>query len=110
MRLQNKIRIYDTVSEAVADLTQRGYVENFNLKENCLECREHGIYLKPEDFVIDEIHRFEGETDPGDENIVYAISSRRYGLKGILVNAFGTYSDPVSSDIVSKLRVAEEVH
>ena len=49
-----------------------------------------------------EFHRFEGNSDPGDEAIVYAIESRN-GLKGVLVNAFGVYSEPLSDDMMKKL-------
>ncbi|HXH19327.1 MAG TPA: hypothetical protein VNJ07_09620 [Chitinophagales bacterium] len=99
-----KIKAYDTLTEAINDLKRQGYTANFNLKDTCLECLENGLYLNPDEFVIDETYRFEGETDPGDEVILYAISSRHHNLKGILVNAFGAYSDPVSSEMVEKLR------
>ncbi len=95
---------YDTMSEAIAALQQRGYTYNFNLDNNCLLCEEKEIYLHPQDFEVDEAFRFEGDTDPGDENVVYAISSVKHDLKGILVNAFGTYSELESATMISKLK------
>lgn len=91
---------YDTVSQAVNDLKQRGYTVDFNLKENGVECG--GKILNPKDFEITEFHRFEGNSDPGDEAVVYAIESRT-GLKGVLVNAFGVYSESLSDDMIKKL-------
>jgi hypothetical protein len=37
------------------------------------------------------VHRYEGESDPGDEAVVYAIESKK-GIKGILVSGFGASS------------------
>ena len=95
---------YDTLSEAVNDLQNRGYSLNFNLANDALHCAERNINLHPEDFHIDEVHRFEGNTDPGDENVVYAISSKKYHSKGIWVSAFGTYDDGLSAEMLSKLQ------
>ena len=99
-----KMRNYETMSEAVNDLVKRGYTHDFNIDKNCLVCVGTTHQLSPKDFEIDEVYRFEGETDPGDENIVYAISSPKYGLKGILVNAFGLYADADSAELVSHLQ------
>jgi hypothetical protein len=98
------MRTYETVSEAVNDLVRRGYTNNFRIRKDCLECLENGIQIRPEEFEVDEVHRFEGMTDPGDENIVLAISSARHNLKGVLVNAFGAYSDAVSEELIARLR------
>ncbi len=38
-------------------------------------------------------YRFEGISDPDDMAIVYAVESRS-GLRGTLVDAFGTYANP----------------
>jgi hypothetical protein len=95
---------YETLSEALADLTKRGYNNDFNLHSDCIECKGLNIKLKPEDFEIDEYYRFEGNTDPGDEEIVYAISSID-GTKGVLVDAFGVYADEISPEILSKLKI-----
>ncbi len=94
-----------TLSEAVNSLTQQGYKYNFNIQANVLRCNEHGIELKPEDFEIDKVFRFEGDTDPGDESILYAISSPTFNVKGLLVNAYGPYSDPISDKIMARLSV-----
>ena len=94
---------YETVTEAIAGLSERGYKVNFNLSKEYLSCAEHGINLKADEFNIDETYRFEGDTDPGDEMIVYAVSSDSRGVKGVLVNAYGPYADGISSDLVAKL-------
>lgn len=96
---------YETLSEAVNDLMLRGYTSNFNLKENWIEYTGNKINLMPDEFEIDEVHRFEGDTDPGDENILFAISSAKHNIKGLLVNAFGTYSDSFSAELISKLNM-----
>ena len=46
--------------------------------------------------------RFEGDSDPGDEAVVYGIESKS-GIKGILVNGYGYSSDSMSDDIARKL-------
>ena len=95
---------YETVTQAVSGLAGRGYTLNFNLSGGHLSWIEEGIHLRPEEFNIDEVHRFEGDTDPGDEMVVYAISASSKGIKGILVNAFGVYSDQISDDLMAKLK------
>jgi hypothetical protein len=92
--------IYDTVSGAVNGLKQRGFTLDFNLQENCLVCQEHKLDI--DDFEIVEVYRFEGNSDPADEAVVYAIQSVN-GLKGVLVNGYGISADEMSSEMVKKL-------
>ncbi len=100
-----KKHVYDTVTEAVNDLQKRGYTTNFSLLTDveCVECKNTSLRLSPEEFEIDEIHRFEGMTDPGDEMIVIAISSTKHNIKGIVVNAFGTYANTKIAKITERL-------
>ena len=95
--------VYDTVSEAVRDLQRRGYTYDLLLGEQCLVCEAKGASLDPSEFEIDEFHRFEGETDPSDESVVYAISSAKHGIKGILVNGFGPSASSLTQQMVAKL-------
>lgn len=93
---------YSTVSEAVNELKNRGFIVDFNLDENCLVC--HTNKFNPEDFEITEVYRYEGETDPADEATVYGIESAN-GLKGVLVTSYGAYSESMSDAMLSKLKV-----
>jgi hypothetical protein len=94
---------YDTLSEAVNGLKQRGYTIDFNIESDVLVCRKTPLSLSPNEFEITEVYRFEGNTDPADEAIVYAIESK-HGQKGILVNGYGPDSDPVGDALVKKLK------
>jgi len=96
---------YQTVSEAVNELQKRGYTTDFNLDEN-LEAFDSGKY-DVNDFEIVEIHRYEGESDPGDEAVVYALESK-YGVKGILVSGYGISAGRRAQNLVSKLHIHQE--
>ncbi len=91
---------YDTVSEALNGLKERGFDLDFNLDENCLVCQDDKFNVN--DFEIVEVYRFEGNTDPSDEAVVYGIQSSN-GLKGVLVNGYGISADTMSSDMAKKL-------
>ncbi len=93
---------YETVSDAVNGLKERGYTMDFNLDENCIVCHEDKF--NPEDFEITEVYRFEGNTDPADEAVVYAIESNK-GHKGVLVNGYGPTSENMSAEMAKKLHI-----
>lgn len=105
MSNQNKKYSYSTLSEAVNDLIKRGYTADFlHLKEkDCLICNDHSMELNPEDFIIDEIYRFEGMTNPSDESILYAISSEKFNVKGLVINSYGADFGYRSSRLVEHL-------
>ena len=96
---------YETVSQAVNGLKERGYGLDFNLQENCIICQDKKF--KPEDFKIVEVYRFEGNSDPADEAVVYAIESST-GMRGILVNGYGISADDMSSELAKKLSIHKE--
>ena len=95
---------FRSVTDVIKQLEVQGYTYDFNLDSDCITYDAGKMKLKPEEFNIDKVFRFEGMTDPGDEEIVYAISSDVHNLKGIMVNAFGVYSDPLSDSMIKKLR------
>lgn len=99
------MRSYETVSEALNNLVKRGYTHDFNVhaEKECLVCNTSLTQLSVDDFEIDETYRFEGDTDPGDEMILFAISSTKHKIKGTLLNAYGMYSDSATTKIIEKL-------
>jgi hypothetical protein len=92
---------YETITEALSQLKNRGFTLDFNLEENCIVCA-HGKF-DPEDLEIVEFYRYEGTSDPADESIVYALESKS-GIKGVLVNAFGLYGDSRTQDTMKRLQ------
>jgi len=96
---------YDTLSEAITGLQKEGYTEDLNLQPDCLHCRQADIRLFGDDFTVDKYYRFEGPSDPADEAIVYAISSEKYHLKGILVNGYGIYTEDITDEMAAKLNM-----
>ncbi|MEP7254020.1 MAG: phosphoribosylpyrophosphate synthetase, partial [Ginsengibacter sp.] len=66
-------------------------------------CKETNACLNPGEFEITEVYRFEGETNPSDEAVVYAVESKDEKMKGTLVNAYGVYADAMSDEMIKKL-------
>jgi hypothetical protein len=85
---------YSTVSEALADMKARGFTIDFNL-----EVKKN---WDPSKLMIVEVHRFEGETDPDDEAVVYGIETAK-GNKGFLVNGFGSTSESNPDEFIRRI-------
>lgn len=100
---------FDTLSEAINSLKQRGYDSDFNLHPEWIECVPMNLKLDPAQFHVDEVHRFEGMTNPDDSSVLYAISTPQ-GVKGILVDAYGTYADSLSSEMISRLQIDKKTN
>lgn len=92
---------YETVSEAINELQQKGFTIDFNLKENSLDQYPEKFDTE---FEIVEVYRYEGDSDPGDEAVVYALESKS-GKKGILVTGYGVYVDSRTTEILKKLQI-----
>jgi hypothetical protein len=94
---------YSSLSDALNDLKKRGYTEDFELQQHCLQCPSLRLELEPEKFTVDEFYRFEGMSNPDDNSIVFAISSVD-GVKGTLVDAYGMYSENLTEPMIRKLK------
>jgi hypothetical protein len=97
------MQTYNNLVEATNDLMKRGYTENLSLEGDTVDDKEKKIKMTADDFEIDEFYRFEGASNPDDMSIIYAVNSSKYQLKGVLVNAFGTYANNSESAILAKL-------
>ena len=98
-----KMENYDTVVAALQGLKARGYSLDFNIAFDNITCAEKGICLNPYEFEITEVYRFEGDTNPDDEDIVYAIESKDGNIKGSMTSAYGMYADSISNEMIQKL-------
>lgn len=95
---------FSNLVDGINYLKNQGYTEDFNLKENCLECRDRHFKVFHNEFEIDKYYRIEGDDSSAENSsILYAISSDKYHLKGTLVNAYGVYSNNITDEMLSKL-------
>ena len=104
MNNDNLKESFGTLSETINGLIKIGYTHDFNINEDALFCHQTNSILPPSEFQIDKIYRFEGESNPDDQSILYAISSSKYGIKGTLVNGYGISFDESTSKLVEKLK------
>ncbi|MCX6213283.1 phosphoribosylpyrophosphate synthetase [Spirosoma sp.] len=98
---------YDTLTEALEGLRKQGFTQDYNLKSDHLHCQPDNIELRPADFDVVDVYRFEGPTDPGDEMVLYAIEAKN-GNKGTLVDAYGAYAEAITPEMAEKLRYTPE--
>ena len=95
----------ETLIDVLNNLKKGGYTEDFNLKQNCIECRNGKYRIFHNEFEVDEYFRFDNDSDPADQSILYAISSEKYNLKGVLINSYGIYSEQITDEMVDKLNM-----
>ncbi len=101
---------FTTLTEAMQDLQSRGYTEEFAPEKDHLKVTSQDeIRCRSDEFKVDEFHRFEGTSDPGDEMTLYAISCNN-GMKGLFVAAQGTYSNEASPELMAKFNVSDRAN
>lgn len=58
----------------------------------------------PEELTIDHLHRYEGTTNPGDEELLVALSSADGDVKGTLTLAYGAYATADEAEVARGLK------
>lgn len=85
----------ETLSQATLRLQKAGYTSEISPEEI--------PQLNPDDWVIDEIVRFEGDSNPDDSSILYALSTRDGKRKSLLIDAYGMYENDEKGDFIVEL-------
>ena len=97
----------DTVVQTLQSLNKKGFVRNFQLKDNRLIDVDSEQKFDASDLTILEVHRFEGMTDPADMSVIYAIQTNK-GTRGCLVlNYSASYSN--NEEFLKKIPIKREV-
>ena len=93
----------ETIAEALRRLDGAGYTDEFRADPKGLRSRATGSVRPPEEFRVDEIVRFEGESDPSEESAVVALTPNDAGPRGTFTVAFGPLMDPQDADLFRRL-------
>lgn len=94
----------DTLSERMHHLRDNGWTGQFSIEDGAIHCHECARDATPEDVVVDQFNRFEGQSDPGDESILFAITMP-CGHRGALPVSFGKDAEPEDADVARRLRL-----
>jgi hypothetical protein len=99
------MQYYDTLQEALRALADRGYTHDFSLRGDYLHCASLNQDFSPSQFKVVEVHRFEGMSSTDDNEVLFAIEGEG-GIKGTLVDAYGPYSEQLSTEMAAKLQIS----
>ena len=81
-----------TMVSCTNSLHKLGFTTQFKAMETNLKSLSTEKLYKPQEVKVVNFYRFEGESNPSDNAILYAIETTN-GERGTLVDAYGPYSD-----------------
>ncbi len=92
----------NTLTAVVNKVVKAGYTDSFKVTKNGLYSTVKANYYEPKQVKIINFYRFEGESDPGDNTILYVIETDDE-LKGTLIDAYGPYSDEATNKFMAEV-------
>ncbi len=100
-------KLMKTVTEIIESLREEGYIHDFSLSDENLQINnESGTQYSPGELIIEKTERYEGDSNPSDNAIIYAITAKD-GQQGILLDSYGAYSDPKMATVISAIPLRE---
>lgn len=90
---KEEVPFMNTLTYCVNKAVKDGYTKNFKIQSRGLCTDDSDTYYQPEQIKVSNYFRFEGQSDPGDNSILYIIETAD-GEKGTLIDAYGAYADP----------------
>lgn len=90
-----------TLVEVLNDLKDQGYDTDFNFSDGKLSALGSSDKYEAKEIKINNEFRFEGESNPADSSILYAIEAKD-GTKGTLVDSYGADTHTELEDFLKK--------
>ncbi len=82
----------NTLTERTNKAMKDGYTDTLKVTKLGLYSTKKDKVYNPEDVQVIDFFRFEGQSDPADNAIMYVIETTD-GVKGVLIDAYGAYAD-----------------
>ena len=93
----------DTLTEVLDRLARIGYVDDIVPAPGGVLCLDSGSVTSVDALRVDEIVRLEGDSDPDDELIVYALTCTVCDRRGTFVAKFGPDTTPEETALMRAL-------
>lgn len=103
----NRMPYMQSLTSCLKRMVNEGYTEDFKVTESGLESFSKHYNYKPEEISVINFFRFEGESDPDDNAILYVIETND-GTKGTLVDSYGIYNDPKVATFMKDISVQKK--
>lgn len=95
--------------ETVRSFEEAGYTVRFEVTDDALvRCGACEHDVEPEEVRIDRTGRYEGLTNPSDEELLLAVTCTRCDHQGTLTVAYGTYASASEAEVVRRLPDARD--
>lgn len=94
--------VLSTTTDLLNKLQKDGFAANFVVHEDGLVDIGTEKTYKPEEVKILNFYRFEGESDPADSSILYAIEAKD-GVRGVLSDSYGPYADEHTNKFITEV-------
>lgn len=91
-QMTEPIPFMNTLTACANKAVKNGYTDMLKVTKQGLFCEKKDKTYRPEEVKIKDFYRFEGQSDPADNAIMYVIETED-GVKGTLIDAYGTYAD-----------------
>jgi hypothetical protein len=93
-----------TEREVIDRMRGEGYTHEFFIVEDGVRCPDcSSDALAPEAVTIDQTERVEGDSNPDEEAIVFAVSDGPCGHRGVLVSSFGPEVTGPRAEVLRRL-------
>jgi len=93
--------------ECLKKMVDDGYKEEFSVEDGKLKSLNDDKLYGPTEISIVNFFRFEGESNPDDNSIMYVIETND-GKKGTLIDAYGAYADPDKTAFIVEVEAIQK--
>lgn len=97
-----------TLSTLIEKAKKDGYSNNFRIEDEKLITDAGDASFTAEEVKINNFYRFEGESNPEDESILYLIETNT-GIRGIVVNAYGPGAETETYEFIERVHKMHKV-
>lgn len=93
----------ESLADAIERLGRRGYAHGLRAQDGRLLDLATGRFWEPELLAVDELVRFEGESDPDEQAVLFALRAPGGQPLGTLAAVFGAALPPDEGDVIRRL-------
>ena len=105
----DKTTFMTDLQKCINTLEEQGYKDQFKVEKDRLQSlTDPKKKYKAKDVKAVNFYRFEGDSNPDDMSILYAIETCD-GRRGTLVDAYGNYSDDATGVFMQEVDISKKI-